>query len=312
MKEDTLLKKIQRNVSLKKYNTMRLECMVSTFLKAESKEDVVRALEYAKVSDTPFLIIGNGSNIIFPSLYEGFVIYMGMSDYKIEEKEECLGLYVEAGAILPLIARKVTEKGASGMEWAGGIPGTIGGAIRGNAGAFGDGISDNVKEVRALDIETLEEKIFTKEECLFEYRDSLFKKSSRYVILSMKAEFPYKKDDDDKIEDFLKYRRENHPHNPSAGSVFKNPEVDDSFYLKHPEMERFKEMGFVPARVLIKDCGLSGREIGGAKISEKHPNFIINKGGATGDDVVNLINLIKKEVKNNFSIEMEEEVVIVK
>ncbi len=312
MKEETFLKKIQRDVSLKKYNTMRVECMASTFLKAESKEDIVRALEYVKTSDTPFLIIGNGSNIIFPSFYEGFVIYMGMDNYKIEEGEETLSLNVEAGATLPLIARKVTEKGAEGMEWAGGIPGTIGGAIRGNAGAFGDGISDNIKEVKVLDIETFKEKIFTKEECLFEYRDSLFKKSRRYVILSMKGEFPYKKEDNNKIEDFLKYRRENHPHDPSAGSVFKNPEVDDSFYLKHPEMERFKDMGFVPARVLINDCGLSGREIGGAKISEKHSNFIVNKGGATGDDIINLINLVKKEVKKNFSVEIEEEVVIIK
>ncbi len=311
IKED-FLRRVEEDVSLREYNTMRVECSAKFFVRASNVEDVVRAVKCSQEKGLPFLIMGKGSNIILPSAYEGFVIFMDMKELSLFE-EDMLKVNSEAGVFLPAMAKEVTEKGAHGMEWAGGVPGTVGGAIRGNAGAFDCFISDFLKEVTALNIEEdFKKEVFKKEECFFDYRNSFFKRNNNYIILSASMEFPFKKGVDDKFKEYLRYRRENHPLEPSAGSIFKNPSVKEEFYLKHPEMEKFRDLGFIPARVLIEECGLKGANRGGAQISEKHPNFIINKNGARGEDVKKLIELAKEEVKKKFFIEMKEEVTIVK
>lgn len=290
---------------------MRIDCIAERFIRAGTEEEIREAIQFARENDLPFLVIGNGSNLIFPSFYGGLIILIDLKDFHVEEKEEGIELIAGAGIPLPKAAREITERKGEGMEWAGGVPGTMGGAVRGNAGAFGDLISDHLLEVEALDMNELKKRTFTKEECAFDYRDSFFKRNGGYIILSVRMLFPRKKNEDSKFEEFLKHRKENHPQDPSAGSVFKNPEVDDEFYNEYTDMERFRELGFIPARVLVEECGLKGKKRGGAMISYKHPNFIVNKGGATGKNVKELISLVKERVREKFGIEMEEEVVIV-
>ncbi len=302
---------LEKNVSLKEYNTMRIDSVAKYFLKAKNQEDLIRGVKYAKENKISFLVIGGGSNIIFPKEYEGLVILLAMEDYKIEEKEEEIILTAEAGVALPDAAILINERMGRGLEWAGGVPGTIGGAIRGNAGAFNDFMMDCVSWVEALNADSLEKEKFSREECRFDYRESVFKKNKKYIILNAEMRFLKKREDDKRLEEYLCYRKDNHPEEPSSGSIFKNPVVPDEFYSTFKEAEKFKEMGFVPMRFLIEECGLKGERKGGAKISEKHANFIINEGNATGDDVKELIDLVKVKIKQRFDIDVCEEVEII-
>ncbi len=311
MNSKDFLEKIKRDFSLKAHNTMRLESVARYFLKAESEKEVANGVAYARDKKLPFLVIGRGSNIILPPVYSGMIILMAIDTFKVTEEDGKVVLYSLAGAYLPEVARKVTEKKGKGMEWAGGVPGTVGGAVRGNAGAFDSSTSDYLKEVKALDTETLEEKTFSKEECLFGYRNSIFKKEGKHIILSAKMEFPKKNKEDGKFQEYLDYRKKRHPSLPSAGSFFKNPEVGEEFYANYPEAEKFRELGFVPAAFLIEKCGLKGEKIGGAEISEKHAVFLVNSGEATKKDVERLSSLVKKRIKEKFGIDIEEEVEVI-
>jgi UDP-N-acetylmuramate dehydrogenase len=312
MTNKDFFEKIENNISLKKYNTMRVDAVAEYFLKAEEKEDIIKGIIYARENNIPFFILGNGSNIIFPSLFCGLTILMAMKNKEVREDESNIYLRVEAGALLPELAKLITEKGGSGLEWAGGVPGTIGGAVRGNAGAFEDFTGNFVKKVTVLNTETLKEEIFNKEECNFHYRESIFKKEKKYIILSVEMVFPKKDGGKEKMEEYLEYRKEKHPQEPSSGSIFKNPRVDEGFFVLHPETEKFKSFGFVPMGYLIESCGLKGKKEGGAQISEKHPNFIINTGRATKEDIEKLIDIIKKSVKEKFKIDVTEEVDLLK
>ena len=186
---------------------------------------------------------------------------------------------------------------AENGPWAAGIPGTAGGAIRGNAGAFGREIGEAVLRVRALDIsgKGVAPAIIKKEDCAFGYRESVFKRNKNLVITA--AKFILEKGSADEIaakaKEYAKKKRISQPLDfPSAGSVFKNPE------------------GFFAAKI-IEDCGLKGRSAGGAQISEKHANFIVNRGNAKASDVLELIAQIKIAAKEKFAVDLKEEIEIV-
>lgn len=177
---------------------------------------------------------------------------------------------------------------SKGLEWAVGIPGTVQGAVCGNTGAFKKSMKDVVESVEVFDVKTGKIKIFKNKNCKFSYRNSIFKHNKNLIILSVKIK--PKKSNAKKIKEYLDYKKERQPLDyPSAGSIFKNPS------------------GF-SAGGLIEKCGLKGKIIGQAKISEKHANFIVNLGNARAKDVKELINLIKKEVKKKFKINLEEEI----
>ncbi|MCX6721543.1 MAG: hypothetical protein NT026_03020 [Candidatus Staskawiczbacteria bacterium] len=165
--------------------------------------------------------------------------------------------------------------------------------------SFGAKISDAVRGVEAINIKTLEAKNFTKEQCQFSLKNSIFKKNKNLVITSAVLEFRKKDTSEikDKIKEFLEYRKIRHPINfPSAGSTFVNPEIKGKT---------------LPAGVLIAKCGLAGKQMGKAKISEKHTNFIINLGGAKSEDVLALMDLARKKVKKTFGINLKTEVQLV-
>ena len=290
-----LLAGVKKNVSLKNYNTFSIGGKAKYFFITKSKDELVSAILVAKKLKLPLFILGNGSNLLVSDRgFKGIVIKIQNSKFKIQNKNLKFKITCDAGVTLTKLISECLKIGATGLEWTAGIPGTLGGAIYGNAGAFGKSIGDNVIEVEVLDIRDLRFKIYDLKKCKFGYRDSIFKKKKDLIILSaeIKLEKGDKKEIRDKIKEYLDYRKKNQPLNfPSIGSIFKNPK---NFSVGE----------------LIEKCGLKRRRIGDVKISEKHANFIVNLGKGKAKEVRKLITLIKKKVKERFGITWEEEIEI--
>jgi UDP-N-acetylmuramate dehydrogenase len=287
------LPNLKLNIPLKNHTTFRIGGDAKYFVEAESISELVLAAKLAKRFSLPFYILGGGSKLLVPDVgFEGLIIKAKNSSLKIEGNK----IFVEAGVILDKLIRLVAQNNLSGLEWAAGIPGTVGGAVRGNAGAWSEVIGNSVLSVLAFDLEKGKEVIFKKEDCDFSYRGSIFKKNPNLIILS--CELVLVAGDREKSEEEMKkhidYRIEKHPLKfPSAGSIFENP--------------KDKSGEVVPAGKLIADCGLAGKRIGNVQISEKHSNFIINLGDGKAEDVKKLIVLARGKVKESFGIEMKEE-----
>lgn len=283
----------ERNILLKDYTTYKIGGPAKYFFNAKNKEDLIRAIKIAKELKLPIFVLGGGSNVLVSDKgFKGLVINFQFSIINFQNDK----IYVGAGVKLSNVVSFCKENSFSGMEWAAGIPGTIGGAVYGNAQAFGSKISDSVEEVEALNLKTLTIKKLSKKQCKFSLKNSIFKRDKNLIIISVL--FKFKKGDkaqiDKKIIEYMDYRKKNHPINfPSAGSIFVNPE-------RNGEVIR---VGF-----LIEKCGLKGKKIGNAQISEKHANFIINLGQAKAKDVLALIKLAKKKVKKVFGINLETEI----
>jgi len=309
--------RIKEKVYLDKYTTFRIGGPAKYFLKVSDKKELVMIIKKSVELKIPFIVIGGGSNILFPSKgYNGLVIVYkkekaleSLSKKKISEKDYLID--VDADMLLSSLIFEL--KDFSGLEWAIGIPGTLGGAINGNAGAFNESISDSIESVNFLEIEgnNVLEKTYKKKECLFGYRTSIFKNNPNLFIL--KATLKMTKDEEKSIKERINYNLKERiikqPKGFSAGSIFKNyfGEIDQKIILKYKELGGKK---IISAGLLIDLAGLKGKKIGGAKISEDHANFIINFNNATSEDVLNLIKIIKKEVKKKFLIELQEEIKI--
>ena len=288
--------KFKKNVSLAKHTTFKIGGPAKYFYIAKTKQDLIKAIKTAKELNLLFFVLGGGSNLLVADKgFDGLVIKCQMSVINFLQLKA--GFKIVAGAGLPLekLVNTSVEKGLTGMEWAIGIPGTLGGAIRGNAGAFGSSIADIIKEVEVLEItenSSQQTKIFKNKDCKFGYRDSIFKHNSNLIILSAEIQLKKenKKEIQKKMKEHLKQRKKTQPLGfPSAGSIFKNPK------------------GF-SAGELIEKCGLKGKKINGAQISEIHSNFIVNLGQAKAKDVEKLIKLVKQKVKQKLGIELGEEI----
>ena len=297
-----LLPGIKKNVSLKNYTTFRIGGPAKYFFVEKNKKDLIRAISVAKKINPspfpkgdrvklPFFILGGGSNLLVADEgYKGLVIKIQNTKYKIQNTK----IMAEAGVMLGELVNILAKTELSGLEWAAGIPGTVGGAIFGNAGAFNKSMKDVVKSVEALEVknEKCKVKNFKNRDCKFSYRDSIFKNNKNLIILSVTLQMKRgdKKEIENKIKKNLEQRNKTQPLNfPSGGSIFKNPP------------------GFF-AGELVKRCGLKGKKIGNVKISEKHSNFIVNLGNGKAKDVIKLIKLIKQKVKKKFGVTLEEEI----
>jgi UDP-N-acetylmuramate dehydrogenase len=282
---------LSKNVSLAEYTSFNIGGKAAYFFSAKRKEDVAKAVSISRKMKLPFFMLGNGSNLLVSDRgFKGLVVKQDFGKIKINGKT----VSAEAGASLRHLARKAQEKGLTGLEWAAAIPGTLGGSLRGNAGSFGKSMKDVVIDVEVLDVLKSKTIVLKKKECRFNYRESIFKKSRNLIILSarLSLERGDRKKIEEKTKEYLKIKRESQPLNfPSAGSVFKNP-------------------GKRSAGELIELCQLKGKSKGGAEISEKHANFIVNKKNAKAKDVLELINLAKRKVKNKFKTELKEEIVL--
>lgn len=284
---------IKEQENLKKYNTFRLGGTCKYMIEPRNKLELQRLLIYLKEEKIKYFILGNGSNVILNDAdYDGVVIRLNQFDHLLVEDHQ---ITVGAGVMLPKLTLETMRYNLSGFEWAYGIPGTVGGAIYGNAEAYKEAMFDHLLEVSVITPEN-EFKVFQKEELTYGYRTSFFKENPGYVILE--ASFLLSvgdiKESKEKIEQRKIKRIATQPlEYPSAGSVFRNPSCEN------------------PSGKMIEELGLKGCRIGGAEVSKKHANFIINTGNATSQDVRNLIELIHQEVKNKKKIDliMEQEFV---
>ena len=273
------------NISLKKYNTYKLNVICDYLVFPNDLGTLIILLNFIKENNLKFMVLGNGSNVIFKNeRYDGIIIKLDrlnnitFSDTTVE---------VEAGYSLIKLAIECMKRSIGGFEFASGIPGAIGASIAMNAGAYKSDMGSIVKEVKVIN-PNLEIVTMTNEELDFKYRSSFIKENSNYYIVSATLEL--ETGDSKEIEELISKRRvkrmETQPLDaPSAGSVFRNPE---GMY----------------AGELIENCGLKGYSIGDAMISDKHANFIINNGNATGKEIVELIELIKEKVKQKYNVDL--------
>ncbi len=278
---------VEEHATLKHLNTYRIGGTTKYLISPNSIADLVKVLKLLKENNEKYFILGNGSNVVLNEReYNGAIIRLNKLN-GIEIHKDLQMAYAEAGAMLPKLVTESTKESLTGLEFAAGIPGTIGGSIYGNAGAYNACILDYVTSVTVLD-ENLEIKTIEHEDITYSYRTSMFKENKKYIILG--AKFFLKEGDKqsslDIIEDRRRRRVESQPlEYPSAGSVFRNPEGDY-------------------AGRLIESCELKGFSIGGAQVSEKHANFVINRGNATSQDVYKLINHIHKTVQEKTNVDL--------
>ncbi len=310
MKEQLMKKiglEVLENELLANYTTFKIGGPAKFFVRVNNKADLFKTLKAVKEFDLPFFTLGGGSNVLVADKgFDGLVIKL--HDGQAEFSGQTVKIF--AGHSWAGLIRECVKKGLGGLEFGANIPGTVGGAVYGNAGAYGKGAGDYIQsvEVICLDDNEINLKILTKDDCAFNYRDSIFKKHKDWII----SEIVFKLERDEKaieklkqIENEWQSRCDKQPLNlPSAGCSFKN-------VIYTGELDRFKEWeikGKLPAAKFIEDADLKGMKIGGALVSDKHANFIVNTGNAKADDIVQLISVIKTRVRNEFGVQLEEEI----
>jgi len=308
--------KIEKNVSLKNFSTFKIGGKAKYFCKVKKREDLFEILKWAKKKKIPFFILGGGSNVLFSDKgFKGLVIKIEFQNFKFLNSK----LFAEAGCPLMKLVLESVKRGKKGLEWAAGIPGTLGGAIVGNAGAFGKEMKDVVEKVEVLKIKKNKIEIlnFQNKDCQFGYRESKFKREKDLLLLSatLKLKKGKKKILEKKIKEILKKRKEKYPLSfPSAGCIFKNvplKNVPKKFQEVFKDKIQKKPILNLPAAIFIEKANLKGLKIGRAQVSKKHANFIVNLGEAKAKDVLELIKKIKKKVKEKFKVELEEEIILV-
>ena len=278
---------IYKDEPLKNHTTFKIGGPADFVVMPQSTEEIVNVLSLCRKNDVPYFVLGNGSNLLADdSGYRGVIIKLAknFSDIKVAGNF----ITADAGALLSAVANCAYEAGLGNMEFAAGIPGTIGGAVLMNAGAYDGEMKDIV-----ISTEYIDENLNVQETCDhgFGYRTSRFQNMSCVITkTTVRLECREKAKIKEKMSVLAQKRREKQPLNfPSAGSAFKRPE------------------GFFAAK-LIDDAGLRGYKIGGAEVSEKHAGFIVNSGGATAADVKKLIEYVQSTVKEKFGVTLEREI----
>lgn len=305
---------IQANVPLAPLTTFKIGGNASYFVEVKNEEEIREALAWARERGLQFFILGGGSNLLIADTgFAGLVIKASLAGLRSIEVEKGL-LCAESGYGLLDLMKMAGERGMGGWEKLAGIPGTIGGAVRGNAGAFGSEIKDFVVSVRAIDTGNGQVREFSNAECEFAYRQSFFKSHPRFFLTAITLQLsPLESQESARLrEETITEREKRHLQNvQAAGSYFTNPvapkEVQELF-----EKEKGVEAreGRVPAGWLIEKVGLKGAVEGGAMASLQHPNYLVNMGSATAAQVRELAERIKAAVNEKFGIELEEEAAI--
>lgn len=283
--------KICLNEPLKSYCTFHIGGPADIFYRAKNTDEIKKLIEIAKEHSLHYFIFGGGSNILFDDKgFRGLVIKIETQNIEINNDE----ITSDSGVLVSKLIQTALSNGLSGIEQWFLLPGTVGGAVRGNAGCNGLETKDIFIKTKILDPNTGEIKEINKKNLKFSYRYSCLKDTDEIILsatFKLKS-LPLPEEESKKImQEIQSQRFKKQPIGLSGGSFFKNPEP--------------QKAGF-----LIEKAGLKGKTIGYAQVSEKHANFIINLGGATSEDIKNLAKLIKREIKKKFNINLEEEIQI--
>lgn len=281
--------KVEQDVFLSNYTTYKVGGLAKCIVYPKNVDKLVELVKLIKKYQLDYKVLGNGSNLLFSDRkYEKVLIHLGcLNRLEITSNK----IVVEAGYPLIKLAREAMKKSLTGLEFAAGIPGTVGGAVFMNAGAYKSDMGYLVRSVKVLtpDLRIIE---LTNVEMDFHYRSSFFQKHRDYIILeaTLKLEHGKKKAIEEVMNERKKRRMETQPLDfPSAGSVFRNPE------------------NMSAAGKLIEDVGLKGLTKGGAQISPKHANFIVNVGGASAEDIKSLIEFVQDTVKEHYHVTLKVE-----
>ena len=282
---------IKINERLEKYTMTKLGGVADVFVTPSNEKEAVAVIRFAAEKNIPVLMLGNGSNMVVrDGGVRGIVIHFNQLD-QIEVQGTTI--YAEAGALLIHVSKAAAKHGLTGFEFACGIPGSVGGAMAMNAGAYGGEIKDVIFSCKVV---TREGEVLTlsKDELELGYRKSIIAEKNYFVLSStFELQVGVQEEIDAKIADLTFQRESKQPlEYPSAGSVFKRPP------------------GYFAGK-LIQDCGLQGKGVGGAEVSTKHAGFIINKNNATATDYIQTIEMVQRTVKETFGVDLETEVKIV-
>lgn len=280
---------------MKKHTSFKVGGTADVYVKANEIDDIKEIVKFVKENNIPITVIGNGSNILVTDKgIRGIVLEVNLQKQSFKKQEDGMLVTVGAGVKLTALAVECKKKSLTGFEFAYGIPGTIGGAVRMNAGAHGSEMKNVVISTTYLDFDG-NIKTLQNIEQEFDYRQSIFSKNNIGIILESKLKFEFGNIDEieKKMTEYSTYRKEKQPISyPSAGSTFK------------------RGNNFITAK-LIDECGLKGHQIGGARISDLHAGFIINVGNATAKDILELIDYTKQKVYEKFGKNIELEIEIV-
>ena len=285
-------KKILYNEPMKKYTTFKVGGPAECLIKIDNETDLKEILNFANENNIEIHVVGNGSNLlVLDGGIKGIIILMRIEDIKISEEKYIIE--VKSGTKIAKLGQILANQQIAGFEELSGIPGTIGGAVIMNAGAHGKEMKDIVKSVRCFDYSG-KVKEFTNKEMNFEYRNSILK-NNKYIVTSVILELykGNKQEIQQKMKIYKDYRKEHQPTEyPSAGSTFKRGE------------------DYITAK-LIDESGLKGYKVGDAEVSTRHAGFIINKGNATANDILNLIEYVKKVIYEKFGKKLDLEIQII-
>lgn len=307
-----------KNIPLAQFSNFKIGGPAAYFFQAKDSASVIAAVTEARKLDLPIFILGGATNLLISDEgFPGLILQPVLKNIHRDGNNIIVG----AGAsIKELLDFTISEK-LSGLEWAGGLPGSVGGAIFGNAGAFGGEIKDSLVNVTSIDLaaDSLQVHVRSNSECEFNYRSSIFKTGRSFGTNEVILEATFalttgeQKEIERLIEEKREYRKNRQPlEYPNIGSIFKNIPIDK---ISQEVLEMFKHkiktdpFPVLPNAVLADAAGLKKRSVGGAQVSEKHPNFIINTGNATARDVRELIQIFRQELKERFGVELEQEVI---
>ena len=303
---------IQKNIELKKYTTFKIGGPAQYFIEVEKRLELEEALSFAQEKNLKIFILGGGTNLLISDKgVKGLVIRIKLNKLEFKKKKVIVG----AGLDLEELLNKSLDYGLTGLEFVTGIPGTVGGAIRGNAGTYGLAMSDVIQKIIYLD-ENYHIKEMNKKEANFKYRHSIFKEKLYYIL---EAQLELEKGNIGEarklVRERLEYRYNTQPQGLSAGCIFKNinfAEVNvEDLKKRGVEIEKFTKFQKIPVGYLVEKIGLKGKIIGGAQISEKHGNYILNNNKASYEDIIILISYIKQQVRTKYGIQLQEEIQII-
>lgn len=282
------------NEPMSKHTSFKIGGNADYFIKVNTIEQLKEMLNIAKMENVPYQIVGNGTNLLVrEGGIRGFVIKLEINDIVIGKEHDFAYVTVGAGLTLASLAYIACENGLTGLEGMSGIPGTVGGAIRMNAGAYGNEMKDVVVFTKCMNSAGKILELNSKQH-KFEHRKSAFENNGLIVLeTTLKLKYGDKKSIEQKMKECKISRCKNQPLDfPNAGSIFK----------------RNKD---IPTAKMINDCNLKGYSIGDAEVSKKHSGFIINKGNATAKDVLDLVDYIKKQVKKKFGKDIDLEIIVI-
>lgn len=301
---------LEKDVPLASFTTFKIGGPARYLVRAATVAQLKEGILLARREGLPFCVIGGGSNLLVSDAgFEGVVIRVQHKGIRVSGDL----VEVQAGVELMALVRHAMQWGLSGLERLAGIPGLVGGAVRGNAGAYGSCIGDLVLSVTALDTDSLEETVFDPDGCAFDYRTSRFKSDPRMVVLSarLKLDKAPRAEIERRIEETVRKREAKKLQcDLSAGSFFMNPRVTDPELLRRFETEQGARVrdGRIPAGWLIDQAQLRCLRIGGAMVSARHANYLVNLGTATAAEMTALARLVKAQVRASLGVELTEEV----